>query len=218
MSRQIDLTIQGVVGTAPALSRTSGRAFCRFRVAVTPSHREGQDWVDDPTVWFTAKAWGALAENLSFSLSKGDPVVLVGRFSQERWANERGSGVSNVIGLTTAGHDLSRGESRFGRRVSGQRPEAPAPASATSPVQADSAEQTAWNPLAVGAQAGPGPAVQGGTEPAEVGCVVEPTCEQEAGLEAGHAGDTGSGARVSSSLPDSTWELPVPDLEPVSGP
>ncbi|QQM67952.1 single-stranded DNA-binding protein [Actinomyces weissii] len=209
MSRQIDLTIQGVVGTAPALSRATGRAFCRFRVAVTPSHREGQDWVDDPTVWFTAKAWGALAENLSFSLSKGDPVVLVGRFSQERWANERGSGVSNVIGLTTAGHDLSRGESRFGRRLGGQRSEALAPASDTPSAQADSAEQKAWSSLAAGTQAGPGTA--------ETGCVVEPTCEREAELEAGHAEVSETEGAVSSSLPDSTWELPVSDLGPATG-
>ena len=85
MSRQIDLTVQGVVGTSPVLSRASGRAFCRFRVAVTPSHREGRDWVDDPTVWFTAKAWGA--QPLPVKRGPGPPgrPFLPGELVQRAW-------------------------------------------------------------------------------------------------------------------------------------
>ena len=46
MTRQLDLTVQGVVGTNPVLSRVGEKArpYCRFRVAVTPTYRTDQGW------------------------------------------------------------------------------------------------------------------------------------------------------------------------------
>ena len=117
MTRQLDLTVQGVVGTNPVLSRVgdNARAYCRFRVAVTPTYRTEQGWNNAETIWFTAKAWGQLAANLSHSLRKGDAVLLTGRFSQESWENNGRKHETNVITLQAAGHDLTRGESRFAR-------------------------------------------------------------------------------------------------------
>ena len=117
MTRQLDLTVQGVVGTSPVLSRVgdSARPYCRFRVAVTPTYRTEQGWNNAETIWFTAKAWGQLAANLSHSLRKGDAVLLTGRFSQETWESNGRKHETNVITLQAAGHDLTRGESRFAR-------------------------------------------------------------------------------------------------------
>jgi len=116
MSRQLDLVVQGLLGTNPIISRTpSGRLFCYFRVATAPSFRVEGSWREGPTVWFTAKAWGHLAENFARSLHKGDPVVLVGRFSQDAWESDRGQHVTNVLTVSCGGHDLTRGESRFMR-------------------------------------------------------------------------------------------------------
>ena len=116
MSRQLDLVVQGLLGTNPIISRTpSGRLFCYFRVATAPSFRVEGSWREGPTVWFTAKAWGHLAENFARSLHKGDPVVLVGRFSQDAWESDRGKHVTNVLTVSCGGHDLTRGESRFMR-------------------------------------------------------------------------------------------------------
>lgn len=117
MTRQLDLTVQGVVGTSPVLSRVgdSARPYCRFRVAVTPTYRTEQGWNNAETIWFTAKAWGQLAANLSHSLRKGDAVLLTGRFSQESWESNGRKHETNVITLQAAGHDLTRGESRFAR-------------------------------------------------------------------------------------------------------
>ena len=112
MTRQLDLTVQGVVGTNPVLSRVgdNARPYCRFRVAVTPTYRTEQGWNNAETIWFTAKAWGQLAANLSHSLRKGDAVLLTGRFSQESWENNGRKHETNVITLQAAGHDLTRGE------------------------------------------------------------------------------------------------------------
>ena len=116
MSRQLALVVQGSLGTNPVVSRTSsGRLFCYFRVATAPSFRVEEVWRDGPTIWFTAKAWGYLAENLAHSLHKGDPVVLVGRFSQDAWENDRGQQLTNVLTVSCGGPDLTWGESRFMR-------------------------------------------------------------------------------------------------------
>ena len=116
MSRQLDLVVQGSLGTNPVVSRTSsGRLFCYFRVATAPSFRVEEVWRDGPTIWFTAKAWGYLAENLAHSLHKGDPVVLVGRLSQDAWENDRGQQLTNVLTVSCGGPDLTWGESRFMR-------------------------------------------------------------------------------------------------------
>ena len=115
MTRQLELVVQGVLGTTPIVSRApSGRAYCRFRLATTPTFRTSEGWRDEETIWFTAKAWGPLAENLARSLRKGDPVLLVGRFTQESWSSRlRGEMITNVLTVAAGGHDLNRGETRF---------------------------------------------------------------------------------------------------------
>ncbi|WP_315501159.1 single-stranded DNA-binding protein [Actinomyces radicidentis] len=151
MTRQPELTVQAVLGTNPVLSHVGEdkRPFCRFRAATTPSVRTSDGgWRDGETVWFTAKAWGALAENLAFSLHKGEPVLLHGRLGQETWTGERGESTSNVLTLITAGHDLSRGYSRYTR--SG---DAAASGSAPSAASADGASGA---PDATGAQGSSG--------------------------------------------------------------
>lgn len=118
MSRQLDLVVQGVLGTNPAVTRTaSGRPYCYFRLATSPSFRTTDGWQDGDTIWFTAKSWGPLAENLGRSLHKGDPVVLVGRFTQENWSKGDAQFTTNVLTVSCGGHDLTRGESRFMRIV-----------------------------------------------------------------------------------------------------
>ncbi|MDO4243402.1 MAG: single-stranded DNA-binding protein [Actinomyces sp.] len=132
MSRQLDLVVQGVLGTHPSVVRTAaGKPFCHFRLATTPSFRTREGWREGETMWFTAKAWGALAENLGHSLHKGDPVVLVGRLSQEAWFNEAGEHLDNVLTVSCGGHDLTWGESRF-MRVSRAEEEADAAPAAGS--------------------------------------------------------------------------------------
>jgi len=156
MSRQLDLVVQGVLGTNPAVTRTSaGRAYCYFRLATSPSYRTSDGWQDGRTIWFTAKAWGPLAENLGRSLHKGDPVVLVGRFTQESWFKGSEEFFTNVLTVSCGGHDLTRGETRFMRIVhrpdtteDGETGAAGAEAtsssgSAGSPVSAPSADEAA---------------------------------------------------------------------------
>ena len=151
MTRQLELVVQGVLGTTPIVSRApSGRAYCRFRLATTPTFRTSEGWRDEETIWFTAKAWGSLAENLARSLRKGDPVLLVGRFTQERWSSRlRGEMLTNVLTVAAGGHDLNRGETRFMKieradaartAPSGPAESAPPPGAGTAPPPDTGAE------------------------------------------------------------------------------
>ena len=151
MTRQLELVVQGVLGTTPVVSRApSGRAYCRFRLATTPTFRTSEGWRDEETIWFTAKAWGPLAENLARSLRKGDPVLLVGRFTQERWSSRlRGEMITNVLTVAAGGHDLNRGETRFMKveradaaRTAPSAPTPPGPAEGAPPPGDDGTAPT----------------------------------------------------------------------------
>ena len=53
MTRQLELVVQGVLGTTPVVSRApSGRAYCRFRLATTPTFRTSEGWRDDARAAF----------------------------------------------------------------------------------------------------------------------------------------------------------------------
>lgn len=157
MSRQLELVVQGVLGTNPVISRTSsGRSYFHARLATTPTFRTEKGWQDGETVWFTAKAWGALAENLGCSLRKGDPVLLVGRFTQETWSSERGEMTTNVLTVSCGGHDLTRGATRFMRVASSA-------ASASSPGETEAAGSSRPD-VQVGATSPDGTEGSGGTE------------------------------------------------------
>ena len=227
MTRQLDLTVQGVVGTSPVLSRVgdSARPYCRFRVAVTPTYRTEQGWNNAETIWFTAKAWGQLAANLSHSLRKGDAVLLTGRFSQESWESNGRKHETNVITLQAAGHDLTRGESRFARvkaaesapsassgggtgdvepepggdeHVSSDHWEVEAAASGApaSPVPGPAAPRSPPSPLSPPGSAGPARRMQRAPSPSSS---IRPACAPRA--RPGSRGPPTSSPMISSSRP-----------------
>lgn len=204
MTRQLDLTVQGVVGTHPLLSRVGSRnrPYCRFRVAVTPTYRTDQGWHNGETMWFTAKAWGQLAENISRSMHKGDPVLLSGRLAEDTWDSGSGERSSNVIVLQSAGHDLTRGETRFMRIK-------PVPATADSSDGEDRGEGADGGD---GAQGAAGTGGTGGA--ASAGAVAGPAGSEGAG-GAGVPGTAGSaGSAGSPTAPDSAPSALTPSWEP----
>ncbi|AEG43837.1 single-stranded DNA-binding protein [Isoptericola variabilis] len=127
----VNVTVVGHVGTDAGLSvSTNGVEWTTFRLASTRRVRNPQtgEWSDGETLWFTVKAFREKARNLSFSLRKGDPVVVTGRFTTEEWDAERvhtlpdGSTVTlperryrHVIEAQHVGVDATRGVVRFAR-------------------------------------------------------------------------------------------------------
>lgn len=118
MNRAIEVTVQGTVATAPVLTRQEGKKpYCRFRVAASYGQMVSGSWVNYDTLWFTAKAWGDLAEHLSQSFKRGDPVILCGRLGEDHWMRSGQRVSSMVLHLHCAGHDLTRGEAHYTKVV-----------------------------------------------------------------------------------------------------
>lgn len=118
MNRAIEITVQGTVATAPVLTRQEGKKpYCRFRVAASYGQMVSGSWVNYDTLWFTAKAWGDLAEHLAQSFKRSDPVILCGRLGEDHWMRSGQRVSSMVLHLHCAGHDLTRGEAHYTKVV-----------------------------------------------------------------------------------------------------
>lgn len=97
----VPITLAGNTADAPDLRyTTSGRAVARVRVAVTTHHQDDGRWVDGPTSWHTVIAWGALAENLAESVTKGDRILVHGRLEQRAYTTQ--GGVAGTVWEVTA--------------------------------------------------------------------------------------------------------------------
>lgn len=122
-----DVTVVGWVGSdlrSYHLDGLGGVPYTQFRLASTRRvlDRQTGAFRDGPTLWFTVKAWRATAVHLERSLSKGDPVVVVGRLAQSEWVAQDGAARSElVLEALAVGHDLAHGTAMFKRTVSPAR-------------------------------------------------------------------------------------------------
>lgn len=85
------LTATGRLTADPELRFTpAGLAVCEFTIAVNPRERDAQSgqWRDlDPSFVFVT-AWKTLAENCAETLVRGVPVIVSGRWREERWERD----------------------------------------------------------------------------------------------------------------------------------
>jgi single-strand DNA-binding protein len=74
------ITIVGYLGNDPVMRFTpSGQAVTGFSVAASRSYTTNDGQKVDETTWFRVSVWGAQAESCNQYLSKGRPVLVVGR-------------------------------------------------------------------------------------------------------------------------------------------
>lgn len=88
----VNVTVTGHVGNEPVVSfSASGTPWTSFRVASTRRVRDPRtgEWADGPTLWFTVKAFGDRAFNVSQSLAKGTPVIVTGRLGVDEYEVRR---------------------------------------------------------------------------------------------------------------------------------
>lgn len=113
----VHMTLVGYVGTDVDYRDGNGTgARAMFRVGSTPRFFDRQHgaWRDQETVWVTVKAWRSLAQNVSSSVRKGEPVIVVGKVRTQVWQDEHGeTRRRDVLEATAVGHDLGRGTSAF---------------------------------------------------------------------------------------------------------
>jgi single-strand DNA-binding protein len=111
-----------VVGNAASDVRVqmtqSGVPLARFRMAVSPRRfdRESGQWVSGEASFYSVQCWRGLAENVTSSIDKGDPLVVTGRLRVREWEREGRWWTVTEIDAVSVGHDLARGVAEF-RRV-----------------------------------------------------------------------------------------------------
>jgi single-stranded DNA-binding protein len=133
-----EITVVGNVVNSPSRNRTQNGSVTNFRVAATERRFDGatQSWVDGHSFFVDVECWGELGGNVSHSISKGDPVVVVGAIRTHEWDSEQGRRSRPQIRAEAVAPNLARGVADF-RRTS--RAAAAAPGEATVP--ADEADQ-----------------------------------------------------------------------------
>jgi single-strand DNA-binding protein len=75
--------------------------------------REHQRWIDNATLFVNVTCWWAMAENVAFSVHKGQPVVVTGRYYSREYELNETVRVSYELEANAVGHDLTRGTSEF---------------------------------------------------------------------------------------------------------
>jgi single-strand DNA-binding protein len=124
MNKHVQVSLTGFIATNPVYSVSDkGNPYIHFRLAHSFAHYDKvkDSWIEDPTLWFTIKAWRNLATNLNNSLKKGDIVYVSGSLKEERWENEEQTKKSTnlIVEANLVTHDLTRGSSTFIRNTDG---------------------------------------------------------------------------------------------------
>lgn len=133
------ITVVGNIANAPEpRSLPGGEPIARFRLAATSQKRQ-QDgtWVDAHTSWYTVSAYRRLAEHVLASLTKGQRVIVTGRFRVRHWEAGDKQGTEAEIDADAVGPDLLFGTATFHRDERNRV--------ATRP-QEESAGHTEWAP------------------------------------------------------------------------
>lgn len=114
----------GTIGSDPRTGTlTDGRPFVGFRLAVNHDYfnAETGSYESGETSWFDVSAYGAIAQACACSLSKGDPVIVVGRLRVRDWTSGEKSGTAVELIADAIGHNLRFGTGSFSRRNSRRR-------------------------------------------------------------------------------------------------
>ena len=140
--KETDVTVVGNVVNSPQRSRLpSGASVTNFRVASTSRRfdRETQAWTDNRTLFLDVECWGELGGNVSHTLSKGDPVIVIGELYTHEWETEQGRRSRPQVRAESVGPDLARGVAEYRRTVRAAAPaEPPAePAEDDTPTAGD---------------------------------------------------------------------------------
>ncbi len=104
MKSMNEVFLLGRLGQDPEQSRTAGgKERTTFSLATSYSIRRDDGW-DERTDWHRVVAFDWLATKAFDRLRKGDPVVVRGRMSSNKWTDESGK---NRVSWSVVARDLS---------------------------------------------------------------------------------------------------------------
>lgn len=117
------VTVMGrLVADPETRTTTQGEVFTTFRLATSERRRTREGIFEDgPTSFYNVACYRALGVNTRASLSKGEPVVVVGRQRVRQYQRADDSyGTSVELTAQHVGHDLLLGQSAFVRPGRGE--------------------------------------------------------------------------------------------------
>jgi single-strand DNA-binding protein len=113
------ITITGNLTRDPQLriGSRSGDPFAALAVAVNNRRldKDTGQWVTTGTTYFDVLCFGACGANALRSFTKGDPVVVHGKFRLREWTSDTGPRVNATIEADSIGPDLTFGTATFSR-------------------------------------------------------------------------------------------------------
>jgi single-strand DNA-binding protein len=88
MSSYNQITIVGNCGGNPELRYSpNGVPICNLNVAVNDPKKVGEEWQDN-TEWFRVICFKQIAERVNEKITKGQPVLVVGKLKLSRWEDK----------------------------------------------------------------------------------------------------------------------------------
>ena len=110
-----EITVIGNVASSPSSVRTPNARVTNFRLAATERRYDNasQGFVNGNTFWVDVECWGELAGNVAHTVSKGDPVVVVGQIYTHEWEAEEGVRRKPRIKARAVAPNLAWGTAEF---------------------------------------------------------------------------------------------------------
>ena len=123
--------LSGYLAQEPKFKKVTGDiSSAKLRIAYTARRqdRETGEWSDGTTTFVNVQCWRQLADHVTTSLRKGEPVLVFGRLRIRHYDDAEGrSRIAVEIEANSVGHDLTRGVAHFSRaRFAGRPAEVPA--------------------------------------------------------------------------------------------
>jgi single-strand DNA-binding protein len=113
------IKLTGFVTKEPDLrSSRSGTPVCTIRVGVSDRFldRASGEWRDNEPSYYDVTCWRKLAENVTFSLRKGDIVTIHGTFRMNTWVDRNNNPRYQLeITADAVAHEMAFGTSRYNR-------------------------------------------------------------------------------------------------------
>jgi single-strand DNA-binding protein len=132
--------VVGNIVNDPVHRRVGDQEVIKFRVASNSRRRTADGtWEAGNSLFVTVNCWGRLVTGVGASLTKGDPVVVVGHIYTSEYDDREGNRRSSVeVRAVSVGPDLARSIVRI------EHPKRPADDEAVEPapvIDADDAEE-----------------------------------------------------------------------------
>jgi len=97
MAGEPTVTFVGRVAVEPTINFTqTGRAVGNFKIAVTPTTKENDVWIDKDTLWFSVSLWRG-AEAAIDSIPKGSLVTVSGKLSESHYTSKDGEARTALV-------------------------------------------------------------------------------------------------------------------------